>query len=34
MSRYNARGKVDRATRKAVIAIAILGAPLTPDDEP
>jgi transposase len=29
-----ARGKVDRTTRKAVIAIAILGAPLTPDDEP
>ena len=29
MSRYNARGKVDRTTRKAVIAIAILGAPLT-----
>jgi hypothetical protein len=34
MSRYNARGKADRTTRKAVIAIAILGAPLTPDDEP
>jgi hypothetical protein len=34
MSRYNARGKVDRATRKATIAIAILGAPLTPGDEP
>jgi hypothetical protein len=34
MSRYNARGKIDRTTRKAVIAIAILGAPLTPDDEP
>jgi hypothetical protein len=34
MSRYNAKGKVDRATRKAVIAIAILGAPLTPGDEP
>jgi hypothetical protein len=33
MSRYNARGKVDRATRKATIAIAIL-CPLTPDDEP
>ena len=28
MSRYNARGKVDRTTRKATIAIAILGAPL------
>ena len=34
MSRYNARGKVDRTTRKATIAIAILGAPLTPGDEP
>ncbi|MGC1288657.1 MAG: IS4 family transposase [Streptosporangiaceae bacterium] len=34
MSRYNARGKVDRTTRKAVIAIAILGAPLTRGDEP
>jgi len=34
MSRYNARGKVDRATRKATIAIAILGVPLTPDEEP
>ena len=34
MSRYNAKGKVDRATRKATIAIAILGAPLTPGDEP
>jgi hypothetical protein len=27
MSRYNAKGKVDRTTRKAAIAIAILGAP-------
>jgi Transposase DDE domain len=27
LSRYNARGNVDRTTRKAVIAIAILGAP-------
>jgi Insertion element 4 transposase N-terminal/Transposase DDE domain len=27
MSRYNAKGKVDRTTRKATIAIAILGAP-------
>ena len=27
MSRYNARGKVDRRTRKATLAIAILGAP-------
>jgi hypothetical protein len=34
MSRYNAQGKVDRTTRKTVIAIAILGATLTPDDEP
>jgi hypothetical protein len=34
MSRYNARGKVDRATRNATIAIAILGCPLTPGDEP
>jgi len=28
ISRYNARGKIDRATRKATITIAILGAPL------
>jgi transposase IS4-like protein/DDE family transposase len=34
MSRYNARGKIDRTTRKAAIAITILGAPLTPGDEP
>ena len=34
MSRYNARGKADRATRKATLAIAILGDPLTPSDEP
>jgi hypothetical protein len=34
MSRHNARGKADRTTRKAAIAIAILGAPLTPGDEP
>jgi len=27
ISRYNAKGKVDRTTRKATIAIAILGAP-------
>ena len=33
MSRYNAKGKVDRATRKATIAIAILGAPLTPSHD-
>jgi len=34
MSRYNARGKVDRTTRKATIAIVILGVPLTTGDEP
>jgi hypothetical protein len=34
MSRYNARGKVDRTTYKATIHIAILAAPLTPGDEP
>ena len=34
MSRHHAKGKVDRATRKATITIAILGAPLTPGDEP
>jgi Insertion element 4 transposase N-terminal/Transposase DDE domain len=34
MSRYNARGIVDRTTRKAAIAINILTAPLTPDGEP
>jgi hypothetical protein len=34
MSRYNARGKVDRTTRKATITTVILGAPLTPGDEP
>jgi hypothetical protein len=34
MSRYNAKGKVDRTARKATIAIAILGVPLTPSDEP
>jgi hypothetical protein len=34
MSRYNARGKVDRTTYKATIDIAILAAPLTPGDEP
>ncbi len=28
MSRYNARGKADRTTRKATLAIVILGAPL------
>jgi hypothetical protein len=34
MSRYNARGKVERTTLKASITIAILGVPLTPGDEP
>jgi hypothetical protein len=34
MSRYNARGKVDRTTYKATIDIAILTAPLTPSDGP
>jgi hypothetical protein len=34
MSRYNAKGKVDRTTYKATIAITILAAPLTPGDEP
>jgi hypothetical protein len=34
MSRYNAKGKVDRATYKATIAITIHAAPLTPDPEP
>jgi Insertion element 4 transposase N-terminal/Transposase DDE domain len=34
MSRYNARGKADRTTRKATIDTAILSAPLTPGDEP
>ena len=34
ISRYNARGKVDRTTRKATIAIAILGIPLTTGNEP
>jgi hypothetical protein len=33
MSKYNARGKVDRATYKATIAITILAASLTPGDE-
>jgi hypothetical protein len=33
LSRYNARGEVDRATCKATIDIAILAA-LTPGDEP
>jgi hypothetical protein len=34
ISKYNARGKVDRATYKATIAITIRAAPLTPHDEP
>jgi hypothetical protein len=34
MSKYNAKGKVDRTTYKATIAIIILAAPLTPGDEP
>ncbi len=33
MSKYNAKGKVDRATYKATIAITILAASLTPGDE-
>jgi hypothetical protein len=34
MSRYNAKGKVDRTTYKATIAMAVLAAPLTPGHEP
>ena len=34
MSRYNARGKIERTTLKATVTIAILGVPLTPGDEP
>jgi hypothetical protein len=34
LSRYNARGKVDRTTYKATIGINILAAPLTPGDAP
>ena len=34
ISKYNARGKVDRATYKATIDIAILTTGLTSDDEP
>ena len=34
MSRYNAKGKVDRITYKATIDIAILGGDLTPLSEP
>ena len=34
MSKYNAKGKADRTTRKATINITILAAPLTPGSEP
>jgi hypothetical protein len=34
MSRYNAKGKVDRTTYKATIDIAVLVSDLTPDSEP
>jgi hypothetical protein len=34
ISKYNARGKVDRTTRKATINITILATPLTTGDEP
>jgi hypothetical protein len=34
ISKYNARGKVDRTTYKATIAITIHAVPLTPGDEP
>jgi hypothetical protein len=34
MSRYNAKGKVDRTTYKATIDIAVLVSDLTPDGEP
>jgi hypothetical protein len=34
MSRYNAKGKIDRTTYKATIAISIIATPLTPGDEP
>jgi hypothetical protein len=34
ISKYNARGTVDRTTRNAAIDITILAAPLTPGDEP
>jgi hypothetical protein len=34
MSRYNAQGKVDRATRKATIVIVIPGVPLTTSHQP
>ena len=34
ISKYNARGKTDRTTRKATIDIAILAAPLTGGSDP
>jgi hypothetical protein len=34
ISKYNARGKIDRATRKATLDITILTADLPPDHEP
>ena len=34
MSRYNAKGKIDRTTYKATIDIAVLVSDLTPDGEP
>ena len=34
LSRYNARGKIDRTTYKATIDIAIIATPLTPGDAP
>jgi hypothetical protein len=34
ISKYNARGQIDRTTHKATIGIAILAAPLTGDHEP
>ena len=34
ISKYNARGKIDRATYKATIDIAILAADLPPDEGP
>jgi len=34
ISKYNARGKIERTTYKATLQIAILATPLTADDEP
>jgi hypothetical protein len=34
ISKYNARGKTDRTTRKATIQILMIAAPLTADNEP